>query len=226
MNKEIDRIKNDVETIQKTLGLPPAVGRDWVHWMQSDCWFHLWWCLPGAIIVIAALLPVDPHARYFGLMLNQWAAILCAASLLGIAIAASWRTKGKDGRPEAMVREQMRMGRAAWVFSSGLYVQILLYFLWGWRSHVPFEAFWGGLFLVMGSTLLIGALVARAWGALGFAMPFIAYGLCVILVPHAVVPHSKVNGVLFGSMFIAIGLCFTFLEAARIRQVKSDHEAH
>lgn len=231
MNNEIDRIKNDVETIQRTLGLPSAAGRDWIHWMQSDCWFNLWWCLPGAIIVIAALLPVDPHARYFGLMLNQWAAIPIIASLLGIAVAAGRRTKGRDGRPEAMVREQVRMGRAAWIFSMGLFAQVLLYFLWGWRSNVPFAAFWSGLFLMIGSTFLIGALVARTWeprvhGALGFAIPFTAYGLCVLLIPHAVVPHAKVNGVLFGLMFIAIGLCLTFIEAARIRRAKSDHEAH
>lgn len=225
MSKEIDQIKNDLETIQKALGLLPAAGRDWIQWMQRDRWFSLWWCLPGLILTAAALLPTDPNVRHYGLVLGQWAGILTAASLLGIAIVHARRVSAKDGRPEALIREEMRgagMTAQGYWFGVGLLLQVLLYFLWGWRYQIDFTPFWSGLFLLMGSTCLITALTARAWTLLGYALPFMAYGASVSLVPG----HNKVNGVLFGLMFVAIALCFTFIHAARIRQARAEHEAN
>lgn len=224
MSKEIDRIKNDLETIQKALGLLPDAGRDWVHWMQRDRWFSLWWCLPGAIVIAAALLPLDSHTRYGGLAPGQWAGLLTAASLLGIAIVHGRRVTGKDGRPEALIREEMRhagMTAQGFWFGAGLLAQVLLYFLWGWRYHIAFAPFWAGLFLLMGTTCLIAAVTARAWMLLGYAIPFTAYGLSVSLVQN----YPKAGGVLLGSMFVAIALCFTFIHAMRIRQARGAHEA-
>ena len=31
MKQELDRIKGDVETMQKAMGLVPSMARDWVH---------------------------------------------------------------------------------------------------------------------------------------------------------------------------------------------------
>lgn len=225
MKNEIDRIRSDVETIQRALGLLPAAGRDWIQWMKRDRWFSLWWCLPGFIVIAAALLPMDPQARHFGLASGQWAGMLTAASLMGIAYFHGRRVSGKDGRPEALVREEMhRAGMTAhgYLFGAGMAVQTLLYFLWAWRYHVAFAPFWAGLFILMGTTCLVAALAARAWMLLGYALPFTAYGLAVSLVQN----DHKAGGVLFGSMFIAIALCFTFIQAARIRQAQADHAAH
>lgn len=224
MKTEIERVRNDVETMQKALGLAPSMGRDWIRWMKRDRWFSLWWCLPGAILIAAALMPFDRATPHLGLVPDQWAGILVAASLLGLAIGHTRQVGGKDGRPEAMVRESKHLyGKNAQLwFVMASFVQLVLYFAWGVRYHIGFEAFWAGLFLLLGSTYLVMALSARVWVLLGYAVPFIAYGLCLPLVEG----HHKVNGILFGMMFIAIALSFSFIQAWQIRQVERQNESH
>ena len=48
MKQELERVKNDVETIQKALGLPASFPREWIQWMKRDQWFSLWWCCPAS----------------------------------------------------------------------------------------------------------------------------------------------------------------------------------
>jgi hypothetical protein len=55
MKPELERVKQDVETIQKAMGLTPAMGREWIQWMKRDNWLSLWWCLPGVILIASAL---------------------------------------------------------------------------------------------------------------------------------------------------------------------------
>src|SRR5690349_13962209 len=133
MKQELDRIKNDVETMQKAMGLAPAIGREWIQWMKRDRWFSLWWCLPGFILIAAALLPFDHAQKYLGLVPDQWAGLLVATSLLGVAIGHSRQVSGKDGRPEGMIRESRRVNgisaQGLW-FGLALAGQVLLYFVW------------------------------------------------------------------------------------------------
>jgi hypothetical protein len=225
MKPELDRIKSDVETMQKALGLPPALGREWIHWMKRDRWFSLWWCLPGVILIAAALLPFNHASRYGGLVPDQWAGILVAITLLGVAIGHTRQVTGKDGRPEAMIREGKRMSgmsvQGLW-FGVALVLQLALYFLWARHYHIAFEPFWAGLFIFMGSTCLVGALAAKAEILLGYAFPFLAYGLCLPLAQG----HHKVNGVLFGLMFIAVALSFSIIQVWQIRQVEQQNASH
>jgi hypothetical protein len=109
MNNELDRIKNDVEIIQQAMGLPVSFKEEWVQWMKRDSWFSLWWCVPGLILIVAALLPLDHAHRYLGLVPDQWAGILVAVALLGIAKGHTRQITGQDGRPEEMVRENKRL---------------------------------------------------------------------------------------------------------------------
>jgi hypothetical protein len=219
MNPELDRIKNDVDTIQKAMGLPTSMGRDWVRWMKRDRWFSLWWCLPGFILIASALFPFSHTQKYLGLVTDQWAGILACAALIGVAIGHGRQASGKDGRPESMVREAKRMygltGQGL-AFGLALTSQLALYFAWGRFYHVAFEPFWSGLFMLMGSTCLVGALVGRAWILLGYAIPFLAYSLCLPLAEG----HHKVNGTLFGMMFIAIALSFSLIQVWQIRQIE------
>jgi hypothetical protein len=203
MKQELDRVKNDVETMQRAMGLPPSSGREWIPWMKRDSWFSLWWCLPGFVLIVAALLP--------------------AKSVLGLAGLYSRQAKGKDGRPEGMVQEWKRMygksaeGRCA----MALAVPLVLYFVWGTHYHVGPMAFWTGLFILLGSIMLMAALAARAWVLLGYAIPFLAYGLCM---PLAHGSH-KAFGVLFGMMFIAVGLSFSIIQICQIRQIERQNES-
>ncbi len=97
MKPELDRVKNDLETMQKALGLAPSLGRDWIQWMKRDRWYGLWWCLPGIILIAAAVLPFDHAKRYLGLVIDQWAGLLVAAVMLGITTILSRKVEANDG---------------------------------------------------------------------------------------------------------------------------------
>src|SRR5882724_6645647 len=109
MKPELDRVKNDLETMQKAMGIAPSLGRDWLEWLKRDKWFSLWWCVPGFIIVAAALLPMEHTEKFGGLVLNQWAGILVAISMCIIMVAQTRKVKGNDGRSEGAIREAKRV---------------------------------------------------------------------------------------------------------------------
>src|SRR5262245_7666734 len=176
MKQELERVKSDVETIQKAMGLPPSMGRKWIEWMKRDRWFSLWWCLPGLILITSALLPLDKTGKYFGLLSGQWAGVLVAAVMLGITAFQTRRIAANDGRPPAMIRESKRingMTREGLWFSLALLVQVLLYFIWAKHYHIAFEAFWAGLFLSIGATCLVAAVSTKVWTLLGWGIPFV-----------------------------------------------------
>ena len=221
MKQELDRVKNDVETMQRAMGLPPSIGPEEIQWMKRDSWFSLWWCLPGFIVIAAAMLPAN---KYLGLVPNQWGGILTTITLIGMLILHSRR---EAGRPESMTQEWKRIygksagGRMALIFT----VPWAFYFIWGMHYHVGANPFWAGLMILMGCVGLVTALAARAWGLLGFAIPFLAYGLCF---PLAIVNHTvnhKVNGVLFGTMFIAMGLLSSIIQAWQTRQIQRQNDS-
>jgi len=188
MKRELDRVKSDLETMQKALGLSPSLGRDWIQWMKRDKWFSLWWCLPGFILIAAALVPFDHAKRYWGLVPGQWTGLLVAAVMLGITFVHTRKVTANDGRPEGLIRESKRInGMSAeglW-FSLVLVVQVLLYFFWGKQYQIAFEPFWAGLFVLTGSSCLAAAVAAKAWTLLGWALPFLGYALCLPLVGGA-----------------------------------------
>ena len=86
MKQELARVKHDLETIQKAMGLAPSMGRDWIQWMKRDNWLNLWWCLPGVILIVSALLSIGNNERYLGLAWGQWTGLLVAAVMLGITV--------------------------------------------------------------------------------------------------------------------------------------------
>ena len=225
MKPELVRVQNDMAAIQRALGLAPAMGRDWLQWMKRDRWFSLGWCLPGLMVMAAALLPLDHAKRHWGLLPDQWAGILVAATLLGLASGYFRQLSGKDGRPEAMLRETKRVNgmtiQGLW-FGLALAAQLSWYFAWGRHYHIAFPPFWAGLFMLMGFSCLVAALAANAWILLGYALPFLTYGLCLPLAEG----HPRINGVLFGLMFIGVALSFSLIQVWQIRQVERQNESH
>ena len=223
-NPELERVKNDLETMQKALGIVPSMGRAWVQWMKRDRWFSLWWCLPGGILIAAALLPINHATRYWGLVSDQWAGILVAAVMLVFVVVHDRRVRARDGRPEGLIREAKRINgltaEGFW-FALALLVELFVYFVWGKEYRIAFEPFWAGLFILVGSSCLTAAIAARAWILLGWAVPFLAYGFCL---PFAG-GHGKVNGVLFGLMFIAVALSFSCIAAVQLKIFERQNDA-
>jgi hypothetical protein len=99
---------------------------------------------------------------------------------------------------------------------------LVLYFVWGKHYSLPFGAFWSGLFIFMGSTCVVTAVAARAWLLLGWAIPFLAYGLFLTLLTGG----GKVSGIPLGCMFIAVALSFSVIQVCQIRNIESQHGAH
>ena len=219
MKQELDRVKSDVETIQRAMGLSPSMGREWIKWMKRDNWFSLWWCFPGVILIASALLPSGNTERYFGLALAQWTGLLVAAVMLGITLVSLRKMTGKDGRPDSLIREYKRVNglttQGAWL-NLALLAGLALYFIWGKQHHIPFGAFWSGLFIFMGSLCLVTAVAARAWLLLGWAIPFLAYGLFQTVLASG----GKVNGIPLGMMFIAVALSFSVIQVWQIRRIE------
>lgn len=224
MKPELDRVKNDLETMQKALGLAPSMGREWIQWMKRDQWFSLWFCLPGLILIAAALLPFDHTQRYGGLVFDQCTGLLAAAVLLGITVVLVRKVTANDGRPEGLIRELKRINgldsQGFW-FSSAIVIQLLCFFIWGKEYRIGFEPFWVGLFVLMGSSFLVAAVAAKVWELLGWAIPMLGYGICAPLVES----HGKANGVLLGMMFIAVALSFSFISVLKIRIMERQNVA-
>jgi len=224
MTPEIERVKTDLETMQKALGLAPSVGREWIQWMKRDRWFSLWWCVPGFILIAAALSPLERARRFWGLVPDQWAGLLVAVVMVGIAVVHSRKVTRSVGRPAGLIRESKRMNgmtvQGLW-FGLTLVLPLLLYFLWGKQYRIGFEPLWAGMFLLMGSTCLTAAVAAKAWTLLGWAIPFLGYALCLPLTQG----RGKLDGVLLGTMFIAVALSFSFIAAMQIRTLERRNDA-
>jgi hypothetical protein len=218
-------VKTDVETIQKAMGIAPSIGMDWIQWMKRDRWFSLGWCVPGLIIIATALMSFDHAKRHFGLLADQWAGLLVAGTLLALAYGHTRQVSGQDGRPEAMIRESRRtfgITTQGFWFGLALLLQVLVYFVWGRMYHVAFEPFWAGLFVILGSSCLAAAISGKAWILLGYAFPFLAYGLCLPLANG----NHQIKGILFGTMFIAVALSFSFIQVCQIRIIERQNESH
>jgi hypothetical protein len=225
MRQDLDRIKSDLETMEKALGGHTSISRDWLLWMKRDRWIGLWWCLPGVILIATALVPHDRTQRYLGLMTDQWMGLLVCAVLLGLAHFLTRKVTADDGRPPALIRETKLLNgfsvQGFW-FMVALLLELAVYFLWGKQYGIPAKAFWAGLFIFMGSSCLVGAVSAKAWPLLGWAIPFLAYALCLPLAERS----PRLSGVLFGLMFIAVALSFSLIAVLQIRMVERQSETY
>src|ERR1035441_2104899 len=153
MKQELDRVKNDVETIQKAIGLAPSMGREWIRWLKRDNWLNLWWCLPGFILIASSFLPPSNTEKYLGFGLAQWTGLLVCVVILGILIVSIRKTTANDGRPESLIREYKRFwgvdAHGAWV-GLALILEFSLYFAWAKHFRISMGAFCSGLFIFGG----------------------------------------------------------------------------
>lgn len=225
MKPEFSRVKNDLDTIQNAMGLARSPAREWIRWLKRDRWLYLWWCIPGAMLMAASLLPASNLGKYCGYTLAEWTRILVAAVAGGILIVSIRRTTANDGRPPSLIREYRRFWgldtHGKWA-SLALLLGCLLYVLWAWHFRIRPEAFGPGICILAGSTYLVVAVVTRLWLLAGVAIPLLGYGLLGTLLPGMV----KAGGIPLGIMCIGMGLSCYLIQVWQIRKVERQHEPH
>jgi hypothetical protein len=218
MKSDLDRVKNDLETMQKALGLTPSFGHDWLHWLKRDNWLNLWWCLPGVILIAASMLPLDDSRKFLGLVAGQWVGLLVTGVLLGMLVFWGKLMKS-DARPPEVVREYKRINAQGSWFLVGFLVQFVLYLVWGKQHDIGPQAFMAGIWLLSGSSVLLLAVVTKAWVFLGWAVPLLAFGLCQPLL------QGRSGGLWLGLMFIVAAVLCSIIQASQFRAMEKQHVA-
>ena len=218
MNQELERVKSDLETIQKAIGPAPAFGREWIHWMRRDNWLNLWWCLPGVILIASALVPFDNTQRHWGLKPLQWVGILVSAVMLGM-LAAWGRMTRSTIRPAGVIREYKRINDLSAWFGLAFLAQFGLYLFWANQHGLNGGTVMSGLWLLSGSSIGLMAVTARAWVLLGWAIPLIAFGFCEPLV------QGRRGGIWLGLMFVVAALLCSVIQACQLRGMEKRHES-
>ena len=223
MKPELDRVKSDVETMQKAMGLAPSMGLEWIHWMKRDNWLNLLWCLPGIMLIASSFLPSD--TAFFGLALAQWTGWWVVAATLGVMTIGIRKMTANDGRPQSLIREYKRYwgidAHGRWV-GLALMLEFLLFFVWARHFQIGLGAFWSGIFILVGSTYIVLAVISKLWLLLGVAIPILSYGLFEALLSG----KGKISGIPLGMMFIGIGLACAIIQVWQIRQIERQNESH
>jgi hypothetical protein len=80
------------------------------------------------------------------------------------------KVAANDGRPPSLIREAKLLNgisiQGFW-FMLAMALQLSVYFVWGMQYGIPFKPFWSGLFVLMGSSCLVGAIAAKGLAAAG-----------------------------------------------------------
>jgi len=225
MKQELDRVKGDVETMQKAMGLAPALEREWIPWMKRDNWLNLGWCLPGIILIASSFLPGGHAEKYSVLVAAQWTGILVGAAMLGLMIISIRKVTANDGRPRSLIREYKRYwgidAHGRWV-GLALMLEFVLYFAWSRHFQIGLGAFWSGIFILAGSTYIVLAVISKLWLLLGLAIPILTYGLYEALFSG----KSEIGGIPLGMMFIGIGVACAIIQDWQIRQLGRQNAPH
>ena len=145
--------------------------------------------------------------------------------MLSLTSFLTRKVTAEDGRPAGLIRETKRINgissEGLW-FGVALVVQLALYFVWAEQYGIAFKPFWAGMFILMGSSCFVGAVSAKAWPLLGWAIPFIVYGLSLPLVDG----HRLLGGILLGLMFIGVAFSFSIVAVLQIRMLERENDSN
>jgi hypothetical protein len=218
MNTEIDRVKTDLETIQKAIGTAPSFGREWLQWLKRDSWSSLWYCLPGLIFIVGTLLPFDEAKRSFGLLPAQWTALLATAVTFVILFRSQRRLFWNPARPAGLVRVQKKINARGYWLLLAIFAQFLFYFIWAKQSGITGQpAILGLYFLVTGSACMVMAISWNAWTLFGWAIAFLICGVCQPAM------HGRMTGILLGMLFLIGPLLSSVFQALQLRKIENQH---
>lgn len=220
MKPEIERVKNDLETIQKAMGTEPSFGKDWAKWLRRDNWLNLWWLLPATLLLASTFVPWGNGAKYWGLAPQQWAGVLVAAVLFGMLLFWNRAVMRRDGRPDGLVREYKKINALGAWFLIPFLGQIAIYFLWASQHGLPGKTVMSGLWLVCASSLATLAVVTRLWLYLGWALPMVIYAF---LLPRV---SREWGGAALGGLFVIAAFLSWLITAFQVRVWESKHVTH
>jgi hypothetical protein len=220
MKPEIERVKSDLETMQKAMGTEPSFGRDWAKWIRRDNWLTLWWLLPAAILLATSFVHWEGSARYWGLKPEQWAGVLVAAVLVGMLVFWNRAVTRQNGRPDGLVREYKRLNSMSGWSLIPFLVQIALYFAWASQHGLSGKATMSGLWLVCACSMATMGMLTRYWLYLGWALPMALYAFVLPYVSH------EWGGAALGALFVVSALLSWLITSVQVRFLEKQHDAH
>ena len=180
-DRDLDRIENDLATIQRAAGLELPFGRE-------DVWLNL---LLGAGGIVALLWALAPHG-----LPHHWGLV----PLLILTLVCCTRLRNKYRRSTGrspIRRREYTIGFVLAVVLGGL---ALVYRIWGARLGIPFPYVQGSAIFFLGLALLVPAIMDHRNRIYLFALaaPVILCGLAI--------PVFSVSGVvLFGGALAIAG---------------------
>lgn len=220
MKPEIERVKSDLETIQKAMGTEPAFGRDWAKWIRRDNWLSFWWLLPAAILLATSFVHWEGSVRYLGLKPEQWAGALVTAVLIGMLVFWNRAVTRRNGRPDGLVREYKRLNTLSGWYLIPFLVQFALYFAWTSQHALSGMTVMSGLWLMSACSLATMAVLTRLWLYLGWAVPMAAYAFVLPSVSH------QWGGAVLGALFVVSALLSWLITSVQVRFLEKQHDAH
>lgn len=220
MKSEIERVKNDLETIHKAIGTEPRFGRDWAKWIRRDNWMTLWWFLPAVILLSASFVRFEDGAKYWGLKPQQWIGLLVCAVLIGMLVFWNRAVTRRNGRPDGLVREYKRINAVSGWFLLPFFGQIALYLAWANQHGLSGMTVMSGLWLMLAFSMGMLAVLTRLWVYLGWALPMAAYAF---LLPHV---SRQMGGAALGALFAMAALLSWLFTSFQVRKMEKQHDAH
>lgn len=197
---EIQRVKDDLATLQRAAGLEPLVGREEVR-------ANLAIAVAGVGAVVWALLP---HG-----MPQQWGMVPLVLVVPSYLIWQRARHRQSTGR-SAIERKKYSAELAGVVVITLLAV---VYRLWADELGISRAVAGGAAFFMLGAAIIVFGLRERQrWPELGMAVPIMLCGLAIPLL-------SISTWVLLGSTFAVGGAVTAGLTAYQIRMDPNAHAA-
>ncbi len=197
---EVQRVKDDLATLQRAAGLESLVGRE-------DVWANLAIAAAGVVAVVWALLP---HG-----MPQQWGMVPLVLVVLSYLTWQRARHRQSTGR-SAIERKKYSAELAG---VAVVIVLALVYRLWANELGISREVAGGAAFFILGAAIVVFCLRERQrWPELGTAVPIMACGLAIPML-------SVSTWVLLGGTFAVGGAVTAGLTAYQIRMDANDHAA-
>ena len=185
-NKELGRVKEDIEVIKNAAGLE-------LPFKWEDVWLNVYLIPVGIWLAIWSILPYE---------LSRLWRILPVAVLAPIFVALRFKYRRSSGRSPVRRRQ----------YSMGLLACPILglcgfgYMAWVVRSGHDFVFAVGGMWFFMGLILAVFAFIERRFHYLGWAIPVMVFGVTISVWPALNVLETGVGYMLITACSITAAI--------------------